>query len=509
MAVAGLALAGAVVGMERQEEVRRARPLLEEGYEVRRAERLGADVGAVKRVGGESRRSGSAPAAAGGLRLSLAECIRRGLEENLDVQLSAAEAEVASQEVQLARAEFDPQFFAEGWADYSGGAAGRPFGLGGVSQRLITGTEVTAEFGQVPARTGDFRDDFLNASTSDGTVRVRQPLLRGAGWGVNGTGIRLGQLTRQKADAAHVAQVLEMLRTVETAYFAAAVEAAVEESHRQSVVRTEGWLFELQTRQQLGHASELDLLEAEVALAAARERHLSAMKSRQEREDALWSAIGGHPEQRPTRLRLDVLAPESLPKGRPAAATHIARALSTASTAVLLLNEVQVRELELARARNAALPQVDLEFNAASARGSAAGGWEGVGLLRVALPWGFRAERAQLAQARARLERSRLAREQAERRLKEQISSLCRAIALGREVLAAAEAAAAAREKKRMEEQRQHREGLIPMQDLRLSEQELQDALTRVQAARLDLLSAWSHLTQLDATIAARHGILL
>ena len=240
---------------------------------------------------------------------------------------------------------------------------------------------------------------------------------------------------------------------------------------------------------------------------------MAASKSYVDRVDELWLAMGGQQRGQRPSFSFETISDSSIPGGVPDASTEMQRALKLSPTAVLLANEVQRRELEVRRARNQALPTVDLEFSAAPSDSSGSlgrgNGWEGIALARVTLPWTFRAERAQLEQAKASLERSQISREEAEQRLKARIAELCRAISFGRQRLVLAGKTLAASTTKWQEQLQRRREGLVTNRDIREAEEDLRTAEIRVLETRLQLLGAWSALGQLNGTIAQRHNVSL
>ena len=443
--------------------------------------------------------------------LRLQDCVDFAIEKNFSVRQSLAVARASRAQVEAQRAEFDPQFFGSvrtgretdiGW--------GSPLGSAGVAKRFAPGTEVDIEAGQVATRTGDFRGDYINGSTSDVTATIRQPLLRGAGRTANLAGIRLSELLRDQAGATVTAEVLETLRATETAYYSAAVAGMVEKSQRESFARAQKLLEDIKVRHKAGAASQIDILEAETALSSARERLVQAEKAGKDRIGDLWFALGAPLGDKLPEVTLAGLTDKALPEENPDGSQSFERAMSTAPSAILLVNEVQRKEVELMRARNRALPRVDAEFSASSADDSAGrSDWEGVALLRVNIPWAMRAEKAQLAVAKAELERSSVAQEQATERLKQRIFELCRGIEAGRTQLSAASQTASANRQKWDEQLRRHKDGLVTVRDLRESEEELQAAEVREQQARLGLFAGWSALTQLDGSIVQRHGLSL
>ena len=451
-------------------------------------------------------------------RLTLDDCVLYGIQRNFRIRDATFAARTAKAGIQTAKAPFDPTLSGSVRSSTSEGRTwSDAASSGGVTQKFVTGTDVQFQAGQVARSTGDFRSDYVNGSSAEYTLTVRQQLLRGLDPRVNRAGIRIAELLRDQAEATRNAEILEMLRAAESGYFAAAVAALSEKNFLASLRRAQSVLEDAKARHSAGAASKLDVLEAEVLVSTALERRLAASKLVSDRVDELWFAIGAPQGVSAARLVFEPIGESAMPSSDPIASVSIERALVNAPTAVLLINEIERRDVELRRARNNMLPKLEVEFSGASnstgsssgSSGSSGNGWEGVALARISLPWTFRAERAQLETARAELARSEVLREQAEQRLRQRIGELCRAIAFGRQQLAAARQSQKASMEKWQEQLQQHREGLVPVRLLREAEEDLRTSENRVLEARLGILGAWSTLGQLDGTIAQRHNFPL
>jgi outer membrane protein len=453
--------------------------------------------------------SGKKLATAGTLKLQT--CVDYAIENNFSIRQSMEAARKARAGVELQKAELDLQLFASVRADRSaGGKTGDAEFSGGLTRKFVSGTEVDLEAGNIASRTGDFRDDYLDGNPAGVAINLRHPLLQGRGVNINQAGIRISELLNEQAGATVTAELLETLRTVETAYYAAAVAALVEKNQRTSLERARQLMEDVKVRRGAGVASQIDELEAEVALSTARERLVGAEKSTKDRIGELWLALGAPIESGLPEVSLTTLPEHGLPDLNPDGVKAFERAMKSAPSAILLVNEVQRRQVELMRAQNQALPRLDAEISAASADNSTGGSdWEGVALLRFNIPWGLRAEKAQLAAAKAGLEKSTVAQEEATQRLKQRIFELCRGIEAGRAQLGAATRTAEMNRLKWDEQLRRHKDGLVTVRDLRESEEELSSAEVREQQARLSLFAGWSALSQLDGSIVERHGLAL
>ena len=445
-------------------------------------------------------------------RITLNDCVRYGVERNFKIRAATQTARGTAAGIQNARAEFDPTFFASTrTATGDGNSWSNLQSSGGVKTKLPTGTEVQLEVGEVATQTGSFRNDYINGTSTSSSLTVKQQLLRGADPRVNRTGIRIAELLRDQAQATRGAEILEMLRASESGYYAAAIASQARKIYQSSLQRSESVLGDAKTRHAAGASSKLDVLEAEVLVSSARERYLAAGKLLADRVDELWFAVGSPQSASAQGLDFEPVSNSVLPSANPEPAPAIQRALTNAPTAVLLVNEIERREVELKRARNNLLPRVEAEFSAASKQkdSSSSKGWEGVALARVSLPWTFRAERAQFEQAKAELERSKVTREEAEERLRQRIRELCRGIAFGRQQLTAARQSQNASQQKWEEQMHRHKEGLVSVRELREAEEDLRVSEIRVLEVRLLLLGAWATLGQLDGSIAQRHNLPL
>jgi outer membrane protein TolC len=448
--------------------------------------------------------------------VSVEECVRFALEKNFAIRIADASESAAIAQLAKEKAAFDPVIGGSvvnsrppggDWTGLTGSA--------GLSKKFLTGAELNVAAGDVFPNTGDFRDDYLNGEASDVTLSLRQPLLRGA-WGVNRSGIKLASLLKDQASAIKIAEVLDTLRSGETAYWTAAVAREMVQRRRHTLQRAEKLRADVKARLDAGDASKLDELEVQVALAGAQERLVAAERAAADRLDELWFVLGVPVQERRNAVTFQKVPGDVADMEKPDPEASAMLALTRAPASVLLINEVQRREVAWQAARNGLLPQVDLELaaertngqsSASSSSSDGSGNYDAVALLRVSIPLGFRAERAEVKRAQAELERSQAAREQAELRLRQRIAELCRALESGREGLRVAKISLDAHAKKLDEQMRRHAEGLLTTHDVRIAQEELENAELRELQARLSLLADRASLGQLDGTLAERHGI--
>ncbi len=452
--------------------------------------------------------------------LTLDRALAEALSNNLDVHMARKSQVAANQLESIARAEFDPQV---------AGSVLRSQGRGGLdgnvelTKKFLTGTEVHIEGGTAFFDNTARRDAYLTDERDRQlVVRVTQPLLRGANWTVNRSGIELGRLAARDADALTQATVLEMLRAAESTYWTTAVAREMLEHEAAGVRRAEELIEVVKTKRDAGAATRLDQLEAEASLAAARDSQLKAKKRYADGIDTLWHVLGRTVGPTPSSLVFQPIATAKLPTDAPSPEISYQSAIRLEPTVALLANDVKRQEIEWRKAKNEILPALDAEMNwsngslfgsdgfaASNRRRSAADDSSWMAVLRVSIPWTFRAERAQLKAAAAEFERSQLARDNGFRELRREIFETCREIGVCREEVSAAATGVEVNVAKYDEQFHRYQEGLSTVRDLREAEAELRQARAVELDARLRLIVATVMLARQDGSIARRHGLVL
>jgi outer membrane protein TolC len=450
-----------------------------------------------------------------GNRLPFSTCLEHALEHNLKAEVATLGARAAALDVNVARAAFDPTISAAAVTYPAGDGTNATDTNVVVEKRFITGTEIEVEGGTAFFDRSDGSDGYA-PDKPQGSITLRQPLLRGAGIAVNRAGIDLAKVNTRSADASARAEVMEVLRATTSAYWTAAWAQEALKVQQDVLARSERVLQEVNDRQALGAATKIDRLEAESAVADAREQ---VERARQRAQDALGTLsylLGLMPGHEPAGLVFEpfLLPPDPVPDPEEC----YRQALRTNPLEVLLANEVERRMIQQRVARNALLPAVDVELRAAtsglygygfssfaSSGGDDNDNWSA--LLRVSVPWTFRAERAQAEQTRLELIRSERAREDGRRQLRMDIFQTCREIESGRRQLEAAAQAVAVNRAKWDEQYVRQKEGLVAVRDLREAEGEYQAARLRELSARLTVLMARARLARLDGTILEVNGM--
>lgn len=458
-------------------------------------------------------------------RVHLGRCLQQALRNNLDVSIAQLDGAAARSRIITAGAEFDPKI--SGTVASFPGSGGDPTTNAVLSKKFITGTDVRLEAGTVTLNNTD-RTSGQVSNTTDYALRLRQPLLRGAGIGANSTGIRIARIVARNADATSEAQIMEMLRAGESVYWTASYASHLLQSQKEGLARAERVLKLVNTRKEAGAATKIDVLEAEAALAGARDAVGRANKHYLDSVALLWQIAGFDVREPQGDYVFAGLTEARTFSGKPNPEESYRKAAHRSPTAVLLANQVQIKSLQVDKARNNLLPRLDLEFNVGTgdlfsfqrvspttttSTGTSTSSNSSTGnynvLLRFTVPWISRAERSELQAARAELEKSEITRTQAFRELKRQIFETCRTIDSERQQLDAASYGERVNRAKWEEQFRRYQEGLVSVRELMEAEGAFRQSEANELEARLRLILAGILLSRQEGTLPERNHFVL
>lgn len=453
-------------------------------------------------------------------RVHLGLCLQQALRYNLDASIARLDANTAKNRIDVAKAEFDPQI--AGTIANFPDAGGDTTANGVIQKKFVTGTDIRAEVGSVAFDNTD-RTQGTISNQVDVALRVRQALLKGANRSVNESGIRAARIVAKNADATSQAQILEMLRSGESLYWTASFASQLLQSQKDGLERSQKVLNLVNSRKEAGASTRIDVLEAEAAVASARDAVGRVQKHYLDTVTLLWQVAGFEIHEPEKDLVFAGLNEAKVRPGKPDPEASYRKAIEGSPTAVLLANQVSLRGIQVDRAHNNLLPRLDLEFNVGtgdlfsfervgttSANGTTTtntGNWNV--LLRFTVPWFSRAERAELQTARAELEKSELARTQGLRELKRQIYESCREIASERNQLEAATYGTRVNREKWDEQFRRYQEGLVSVRDLLEAEGAFRRSETVELEARLRLILAGILLARQEGTLPERNHFVL
>lgn len=464
-------------------------------------------------------------------KLTLEACIAQALEQNFSLQVQRHATENAAASVEIADANFDASFNvvartgvnqqAQPGSTLDGVTITGPRSetgsvRAGAAQKIATGATLRLSTNIARAKTNS-RNSLLNpAYDSDLSVSVTQPLLKGYGSDINKASILRARLGLERAGLDFEGAVLDVVRNVETAYYNLAF------TREQLAVRlfsrdvAQKLLEENQAKKDTGVATDLDVLQAQVGVANADRNVLLAQQRVSDREDALNNLIGRFETEQP--LGSIDLGEYQMPTVSFDHSYRLARENRPDYAATLLTIE-QLR-LDAQTAKNNRKPQLDL--GAAVGLNSKEGALDksagnvlnGDGYswqvdLSLNVPWGFREEKARLAQAMSNLKREETRLLQLEQNILVDVRSAIRAVETNGESLRISQLATQLSEQQFDLEKARFDAGLSTFRRVQEAQEDLDNARVNEIQAAVNLRIAQSDLSRLEGSSLGRYNIEL
>ncbi|HUF64129.1 MAG TPA: TolC family protein [Verrucomicrobiales bacterium] len=475
------------------------------------------------------------PAAGRQSYLAMPQSVEAALQYNLDLRIERLEIAASFAGYEVARAEFDPSFFAQGnYRDSRSpiasstleGAARPEFNNGdlslGIDHRLPTGADLSLSSVALDRRETNSEFSLLNPEYASAvTLSLRQPLLKNAGFDANLAPLRIAKLNIAQSNLALQAQALEVMRQAEIAYWLCVTTEKAVEIRQRSVHLARRIVTEVTERAAVDQATRIDRLEAEAGLVEREELLLDARRERDNAIDLLYRVMG--------TLLDDGDAVQDTPAFDPLPLTELGpqdseesfgRALNYAPSYLLQKNREYEREIVLKQALRDRLP--DLDLTAASGisgrssdafdslkRSSDADGlfWQVGFIFRI--PWGSRAERARLQLARIDLEREKLSTTRLRQDLYADIRAASREVTLSAQRLRSTEVSLVVNREKFEEQIFRRERQQSTIRDVLEAQEEADAAELRHLQARLQALQAVTLLAQFEGTLPSRYRIAL
>ena len=315
----------------------------------------------------------AAPAkpAEGTLSLGLADAYAMALERNLDLQVGRYDLARAQAEILRSVGIFDPKLDLGVDGDYTKSPAATQLAGAavtesrntrfriGLSELLPSGTSfsLTNRFVRQETNSTFF---FLNPSwSSDLSLQITQPLLRGFGTTVNRAGLVIARNSREQTATAFVISVVQTVQQVENAYWDLVAARKAVEVKEQSLELAKKLLGETKERVRVGTSAPIDLVQSEAAVASRRQELIAARNAAADAEDALKSVLGfDEPAEWTASIRTtDDLAIEPI---RPDLDTAIRTALDRRPEIHQQMLAIEAAKLNVAVAKNDTMPRLDL-----------------------------------------------------------------------------------------------------------------------------------------------------
>lgn len=461
--------------------------------------------------------------------LTLDDCVRLALSRGFDLEIERQSLSIAQDNVPIARSLFRPIFSATAGKSYARTGAEESLGLAatrndvvdagvGVSQRLLTGTQLSVDLQNNRFNTDPAVAALNPAYTSDVTLTLRQPLLKGFGTRLNSQVIRRAEIGLDIAGNTYEGRALDIIQGTENAYYLLTGARDQLSVFRASLQLAQALLGESQSRRTAGMATGLDVLQAEVGVANARRSVLDAQRTVRAAEDSLTALIG--------RFRFD--SPVGATRTDADDAGEVAPTVENSYRLALesypaLLNAratLQIAQLDVSFAHNDLLPSLDLDlalgFNGSDStrRGAFSGISEPDGHtwqagLTITYPLGRVAEKARFRQSRYALSQAELRAKQLEQDVLVAVRNAVRDVDTSRETVSISAQAADLAQRQYAAETERFRAGLSTSRRVLEAQTDLESARVASLQARLDLQTAQAALRRLEGSSLARYAVTL
>lgn len=306
------------------------------------------------------------------IELSLADCVRRAVENSYTVRYEAHNPAINQTQIVEAEAAFDVEFFldtsyanldqATATAFVPGTSDTRTY-EGGFRKLLPTGMQTSVSLGQTRSKNSLPREfqEMNPVYSSNFIASLRQPLLRGFGLDVNRAQINIARINFDVSQEQFIQKVRDALLDVESAYW------QLSQARRQTVITAETLAQNYVTWQNMVERLDHDATQVEVANAESRYQtqyvaYLERVKLLRDAEDRLKNLLND-PE---LKLSDDV---EIIPIEVPSAAAIVLDQFAEVRAALDRRSEIRAarRQIDAARvnttvAKNQILPQLDVSF---------------------------------------------------------------------------------------------------------------------------------------------------
>lgn len=474
--------------------------------------------------------------------LTLEKCVTLALEKNFDVTIQRLTTSSAIDDVQIAKASYDPTFsatssksFTKSAPDvtttYSVDSNGNVVTTAkststkveaeattlSVSQKIATGATITASSELDRNKRSPSSSTGLNPSyLGDVSLRISQPLLKGAGLGVNRAATDRAKIGVDRANYDLKSTVLTVVRNVEAAYYNLVFAREQRDVRRFSLEVAQKLLEENQAKRTTGVATDLEVLQSEVNVATAQRNLVTAEQTVLNNEDALLQLIG--------RFEFDrKLGALTLPdEGKPTASVDYSYKLARDNKPEYLSSQRYIEQLnlDLKTAKNNKLPNVALgggvgyaskEHNYGDASREL---WAGKGYnwavdLSVSVPWKFRSANASLRQAQLLLNREQARLQQIEQGILVDVRTAVRSVETNLETVRLSELSTELSRKQFEQEKARYEAGLSTFRFVQQSQATYDDARTSELQAKVNLRIAYADLAKLEGSSLARYKINL
>ncbi|MEE8474833.1 MAG: TolC family protein, partial [Myxococcota bacterium] len=317
------------------------------------------------------------PSLHGDLKLTLADAIRMGLENNLDVQVERFAPLIAGEEEEIAWGSYDPEFFGD--VDYSDGE--RPTGfLTGSNKNLeeksigggtglrgsipLLGSSYNLEFTSSRDETDLVVQSISPAYNSSINLSLSQPLLRNLIWSRPWTRVKTSRVLYEASEEQFRTEVMDTVQLIADGYWDLVASRDQVRVADKSLETAEALLDQTKTQYEVGVVSRVEVVEAEAG-AAAREFDLIVAENRyRNSQDQLIDLVLGPHLSAGSTMSIDPGdSPDDFVEYEIDPQVAMQRAFAHRPELIVADKAIERDTLELKFAKNQRLPQMDATFS--------------------------------------------------------------------------------------------------------------------------------------------------
>lgn len=466
-------------------------------------------------------------AAPSGPALTLQECIARALQKNFSLRIQTFSTANARESLIIAGSDFDPTFNASIARSHvedpiTGSRPGASGNLDatnsriGVSQRVVTGATVDVTSNLDRSSNNPAFSSLNPAYNSDVSIAVTQPLLRGAGIGVNRANIERAKLGVTIAKLDYKGSVLQVVRDTEVAYYNLAFAREQLAVRRFSLQLAQTLLDENTAKRNTGVATDLDVMTARVGVATAQNNVVLAQQQERNGQDALLALIG----QFEFGTDLGAVSFTDAHDSVPSTEESFRLAKLNQPDYVATENTIKQLELDVKVAQNGRLPTLNVDgalglngsdrsFGSTYDRLASTDRYNWQLGLSVSVPWGLRGDRARYRTSLNTLHEYQARLQQLEQSLLVQVRSDVRAVDTNlQSVQISAQGTELAQRQYDLQKAR-FDAGLATSRDVLQAQNDLENARVNELQAKVNLRAAVAELHRLEGSSLDTYNISL
>jgi outer membrane protein TolC len=317
---------------------------------------------------------GATPILHGELRLSLADAIAMGIENNLDVEIARHAPLIAEQDAQIAWGAFDPESFADyGYADVETPVQSS-LQLGGLVETRtwdgqagfrglvpFVGASYEIGYSGQEVKTNQTVSTLSPEFEAQVRAEARVPLMRDLIWNEPWTQVKLTRIAVGTAWEEFQRALMDTIRDVEDAYWNLIARQEGLRVAKKSLETAEALLEQARAQYEVGVVSKVEVVEAEAGVAQRDFDRIVAENAYRRAQDELIDQVLG-PHLRPTStLEFEPTETSQLRIRNVDEEQAMEKALHQRPELAAVRKLIEQREVELRFARNQRLPRLDLE----------------------------------------------------------------------------------------------------------------------------------------------------